>query len=296
MAEAAKETTEKTDTTSNESQSSDVKKEIPKDVFSDVIPEAEVLPLDGEVKQQAHGILQDNTTQTKTGDTATSTPGGDTKPPVTDNTAPTSDLNANPAGSTITAATPAKTPEEIRTEAEQMVAMLIRGYEKLHGFGRWAGKIDNSMLINQHLAGKIDLNLMLPLSNKGPVPVSGFFNNYNASIDENIVVTDKFKEEIKPPLVRIAIKREWALGDELFVLFLLSEDLATKISMLIGLKKAANSVLEACYSLMKQKNAPPPKQEQNQQQEQNIVTDLNTNNEDNWHKEADVNSETPAQD
>lgn len=237
------------DTTQNTNP--DVKKDIPSDIFSDIIPEGEVLPLDGEVKTKDYATLKDPTQ---------SSGGGSNKPPVTptDGTTATPDPNSTPTpdAATTAAAIGPKTPEEIRTEAEQMVAMMLRGYEKMHGLGRWAGKVDQNELMNQHLSGKIDLNLMLPLGKRGPVPVSQFFSDYNESIDENIVVTNKFKEEITPPLVRIAIKRGWTLGDELFVAMLLSEDLATKVSMLVGLKKSANLVLEACQSIMKKQNAP----------------------------------------
>ncbi len=120
--------TEKTTTTSESNSTSEVKKEIPKDIFSDVIPEAEILPLDGEVKQQAHGVLQD-TAQTSDKKPGTETSGGDNKPPTSDNTAATSDSSAKPPDSTMTATNQAKTPEEIKTGAEQAAMLAIHGYE-----------------------------------------------------------------------------------------------------------------------------------------------------------------------
>ena len=248
-------TTKPEDTTQNTNP--DVKKDIPADIFSDEIPQAEIIPLAGEMNTKDYAGIKDGP--------KTSSDGGSNKPPVTptDGTTATPDPNNGPTPdpSTTAAAIGTKTPEEIRTEAEQMVAMMLRGYEKMHGLGRWAGKVDQNELMNQHLSGKIDLNLLLPLGKKGPVPVQQFFTDYNESIDENIVVTNKFKEEITPPLVRIAIKRGWILGDELFVAMLLSEDLATKVSMLVGLKKSANLVLEACQGIMKKQNETTQKQE-----------------------------------
>ena len=40
------------------------------------------------------------------------------------------------------------------------------------------------------------------------------------------------------------------MSDELFLGVLVAEDLSTKVSMLVGLKRSANLVLDACKSMM----------------------------------------------
>jgi hypothetical protein len=131
---------------------------------------------------------------------------------------------------------------------------MLKGYDKLHMLGRWAGKVDEGELNQLHAKGKINLEQVLPIGKKS-ITVGAFFSEYNAGIDENIVVSEEFKTNIRPPLERICIKRGWLLGDEAYVLSLLGEDVATKVSMLVGLKKSANLVLGACQQMMIQQNA-----------------------------------------
>lgn len=238
-----------------------LKKEIPKDIFSDEIPSEPVLPLDGEVKTKDYAIINDGSGGGGNGTIPPSGPNtGDTPPP------PSGDGNiAQPTGDPLSQGVnqnPSQPSEDVKTEAEQMVKLILRGYEKLHGLGRWAGKVDDNQLMNLHVQKKINLDYRLPLGTKD-IPVRDFFASYNQEIDETIVVTDEFKESITPPLVRIAIKRGWRMGDELFALMLAAEDLGTKTSLLMGLKKSANLILEACMNIQKKQNEPPT-QEKNE--------------------------------
>lgn len=261
-----------------------VKKTIPDDLFSEVIPEQPVLPLDGEVKTKDYATIKDASTGGNGAGPTANTGGTNTPPPPpgTD-TPPIADGATQPPPM----APGGKSPEEIRTEAEQMVKLILRGYEKLHGVGRWVGKVDDNELMQLHLNKKIDLDFQLPIGNKN-VAVREFFDTYNREIDENIVVTDEFKEAVTPPLVRIAIKRGWSMGDEMYVMMLAAEDLGTKMSILMGLKKSANLILDACMNIQKAKNTPPQKKE-------TAKENPNINPEDHWreapHQTQDVNYE-----
>ena len=283
------ETVEKapTKTTDGKNGTTDGKKELPLDIFSDAMPEHEELPLDGQVKEQPYAAIPDAPT------TESTTP---PPPPPIPNADGSTTAPPPPPPPTGAPVVPAKTPEEIRTEAEQLVDMLLRGYEKLHGLGRWAGKVDETELVQSHFAGKINLNQELPIGKK-TITVKGFFEEYNAGIDENIQVDQEFKDKIKPPMIRIAIKRGWCLGDELYVGMLLGEDLATKTSMLIGLKKSANLVLKACHELMKKQNKenepPQEKEEKKKPPEQEPEVEFTETTNDEWREEPPVKEEEP---
>ncbi len=228
-----------------ESNAQEPGKTLPPDIFSDVIPDTETLPLDGEVKEKSYGSIPDGAQaqETTPGDGASTAPsnGGDSAAPTAD---------GQPAA---TAAEPAKTPEEIQSQAAQAVDLILKGYDKLHGLGRYMGKMDDSELTTLHAKGKINLNQELPLGKKS-IRVGQFFEEYNQGIDENIVVSTEFKDAIRPALTRVAIRRGWTLSDELYCVLLASEDMATKISMLVGLKKSANLVLNACIEMTKTAN------------------------------------------
>lgn len=215
----------KTENTSSESTNTD----LPKDIFSDVMPKEEVLPLDGEVtKKDYANINVDPTKQSTDNSSSTNTSTTDPGQPTT---------NTPPIQTPIT-------PEEQQSQAAQTVSLMLKGYEKLHALGRYMGKVDQQELMTLHAKGKIDLNADLPLGNK-TIQVKDFFNEYNQGIDENITVSDDFVKEVTPPLTRICIKHKLFLSDEMYVGMIVAEDLATKVSILIGLKKSANLVLEA---------------------------------------------------
>lgn len=256
---------EKPTTTSGETPPPPAPDTLPSDLFSDKMPGEEILPLDGAVKSKSYAELpSDAVTSSET-------------PPSKDGVTPP----VTPA-----VIEPPKTPEEINSQAEATVKLMLKGYDKLHSLGRWLGKVDQGDLTQQHAKGKIDLERQLPLGKK-TITVQDFFTEYNQGIDENIVVSQEFKDEITPPLKRIVIKKNWLLNDEMTVLVLLGEDLSTKVSMLIGLKKSANLVLNAVQEMTKatkEKNE-GKKQPTTTQEEHPTPTEENVD----WHEET-----TPA--
>ena len=207
---------------------------LPADLFSDKIPGQEVLPLDGEVKVKDYAALPDSTVATPAPNPDGSTPASTVPPAEATGAAPVAPL----------------TPAEQESQAKQTVTLMFKGYEKLHALGRWIGKVDTTELSSLHANGDINLNQELPLG-KRSTTVGGFFEDYNKGIDENIVVTQEFKDEITPALQRVVIKNKLFLSDELFIAMVVSEDLVTKMSMLAGLKKSANMVLSAVKKMEK---------------------------------------------
>lgn len=252
----------KTDTTVSP-ESEPKGKEIPIDIFSDKIPEKEVLPLDGQVKTKEYASL----------------PNQQAEPPA--GTIPPAQPGATGAPATATAP---PNPEEVKNQAEQTVDLMLKGYEKLHALGRYLGKIDQSELTSMHAKGTIDLHLELPIGNNN-IKVQQFFNEYNTELDKNISVSDDFKKNITPPLTRICIKHNWLLSDELYVGSIVAEDLTTKVSLLIGLKKSANMILAACMDIQKKKEErakeeKPPANPANQ--DNNTTTHIPNDPNDTW--------------
>lgn len=239
-------------------ESSDVsgeKKIIPDDNFSDEIPNKEFIPLEGEARTKDYGAI--NNTQnpnTTTPNNPVSGPGTATETTNLGHGGPTGDPT-NPLG-TPTAPLPG---EEVRTKAEQAVKIALNLYDKLHGVGRHLAKTSEAELNDLHMSGKINLKRELPLG-AGKVSIVDFVNQLNAEIDENVVVSKEFKEEITPPLTRIAIKYNWGLSDEWFVGALLLEDISTKAAVLYTMKSTCNLILESCIRMEKeQKEGKKPK-------------------------------------
>lgn len=249
---------------------------LPDDLFSDKMPGEEVLPLDGQVKEKPYAALP--------GDAAESTPSTGTEKSSSESSS-TPSPDAKPAEKPLT-------PEEIQSQASQTADLLLKGYDKLHALGRWIGKVDESDLAQMHAKGKINLEQVLPLGKKS-ITVHGFFQEYNQGIDQNIVVEQEFKDKIKPPLVRECVRRGWLLSDMNYILVMTAEDLSTKIGMLVGLKKSANLVLNACQEMMKaqreqgQTKKSPPQQQTEHQQENTETVEVD------WHEPSEEGTPQP---
>ena len=276
---------EATETVNNSSEVSGEKKAIPVDEFSDVIPDKDFIPLEGEPRSKDYGAITDSTQPKVDGNGNINNP----PPPPGANPNPVTDPNMNPMGG------PPVPSEETRTKAEQAVKMALNLYEKLHGVGRHLGKMSDADQNSMHMAGKINLHHNLPLG-KGATTVGGFIKQINDEIDEHIVVEQKFKDEITPPLTRIAIKNNWGLSDEWFVGALLLEDVTTKASVLFSMKHTLNLVLESCIRTEKAAaEAKNPKNKPEKKAEETVSN--NTSNEDpnvkdvSWEDMKDVPSQ-----
>lgn len=254
---------DETTNTTSDSANPGEKKHIPQDIFSDEIPQKPILPLEGELKTKDYAAIQDGGTQQQAGNTnyvksttAETTSGNIMGAPSPDNMY----MNNPPPGVNpgMGMGPQQQMPgEDPRTKAEQAVKLMLRGYEKIHGIGRSLAKINEQELMAMHESGKVNLNYELPLGRK-VVRAREFFADYNQTIDDTIVVEEKFKDEITPPLTRIAIKHNIGLSDEMFVAGLLAEDLGTKVSLIFGLKKSTNLVLDALIQIAKGQQASKP--------------------------------------
>ena len=249
-------------------------KRLPVDLFSDDMPTKEVNPFADKVKEKGYTNVSDTPPPSTNGsDPSPGTPpiepafreSKEKAPPAAEKeseTSRTSDKEfkstpapSQPLGDTSAipaTAEPAKTPEEIQSNASQSVKLFWRFYEMVHAFGRWVGKTDKNDLANMHLRGKIDLKFQFPLEND-TISAGEFFKDANTQIDAAIQVNPKFKEEYTPAMERICIKHGWLLNDEGYVITGLIDDLSTKAGLLLGVRKSCNDVLQALVAMQEDK-------------------------------------------
>ncbi len=137
------------------------------------------------------------------------------------------------------------TPAEKLFAAEQLADAMIMGYDKLHNLGRWYIKKSEEDLYEDHVEGKIDIQMSIPLDENpnGPTLNLGeFTKEFNTEVDNNFVLSQGFKDRVRPPLIRICEKNGWGMTDEQTLAFAVIEDLAGKTAMCIGMKKAYNKM------------------------------------------------------
>lgn len=127
--------------------------------------------------------------------------------------------------------------------AEMMVEMALDMYEKGCGFLGKLPEISESKL--DKLIAEGDINPAITLQTEdGALPIKQFAVGYNESIKSAFGVSEEFKENITPPLIRIFKKRGLAMTDEQLVGYYLLTDLGTKGVQAVMLRKTTNSILD----------------------------------------------------
>lgn len=128
--------------------------------------------------------------------------------------------------------------------AEMMAEMTLDLYSKGCGLLGKLPEISEAKLDRLIAEGEIDADIKLPTEN-GDIPIKEFAVDYNESIKEAFLVSDEFKEKVKPPLIRVFKKRGVGMTDEQLLAYYFATDLGTKGVQAFMLKKTANSILDS---------------------------------------------------
>lgn len=137
-----------------------------------------------------------------------------------------------------------KTPEEKKRGAEMMVDGMLDMYSGLGELGaRWV-EVSPMEIAKLAEEGKIDPESMLHLE-AGQVTVSQFIESYNRQAKDVMMVSQQFRDDVRPPLVRIFTNHGWGASDEQYVLFKFGKDILMKGSAIYSLKSTMKGVLTA---------------------------------------------------
>lgn len=150
--------------------------------------------------------------------------------------------------------------KEKKMGAEMMAEMTLDIYSKGCGFLRKFPEISDKKLDKLIAEGEIDPNIMLQ-TESGNLPVREFAHEYNDSIKDAFAVTDEFKDQVRPPLIRVFKKRGVGMTDEQLLMYYFGQDIAVKGFQAFALRKTANSILDSLKvntELLKRQNTPQP--------------------------------------
>ena len=128
--------------------------------------------------------------------------------------------------------------------AEMMAEMTLDIYEKGCFYLGKIPEISESKIDKLIAEGEIDPNITLQ-TEAGNMPIKDFAVEFNDSIKEAFVVSDEFKEKVKPPLIRVFKKRGIGMTDEQLLMYYFGTDIATKGAQAFMLKKTTNSILDS---------------------------------------------------
>lgn len=151
--------------------------------------------------------------------------------------------------------------------AEMMAEMTLDLYGKGCGLLGKLPEISESKLDRLMAEGEIDPDILLP-TESGDIPIKEFAQEYNSSISEAFLVSDDFKEKVRPPLIRVFKKKGIGMTDEQLLAYYFISDLGTKGVQAVMLKKTANSILDSLKENTQARRAqyaPQPQQQTPQQ-------------------------------
>ena len=157
--------------------------------------------------------------------------------------------------------------------AEMMADMTLDIYEKGCFYMGKIPEISEGKLDKLIAEGEIDASIQLQ-TEAGEMPIKEFAVEFNDSIKEAFLVSDEFKEKVKPPLLRVFKKRGIGMTDEQLLAYYFGTDLLAKGAQAFMLRKTANNILDSLREntmAMRENqmnNARPQPQPQPQQQYQ----------------------------
>lgn len=128
--------------------------------------------------------------------------------------------------------------------AEMMAEMTLDIYEKGCGFLGKLPEISESKLDELIAEGEIDPDIQLP-TESGNIGVKDFAVEYNSSIKDAFEVSEDFKNNVRPPLIRVFKKRGIGMTDEQLIGYYFITDLGTKFAQALMLRKTTKNILDS---------------------------------------------------
>ena len=148
--------------------------------------------------------------------------------------------------------------------AEMMAEMTLDIYEKGCFYLGKIPEISEAKIDKLIAEGEIDPSIQLQ-TEAGAMPIKEFAVEFNDSIKEAFLVSDEFKEKVKPPLIRVFKKRGIGMTDEQLLAYYFVTDLGAKGAQAFMLRKTTNSIIDSLREntmAMREANAPRPQPQQ----------------------------------
>lgn len=127
-----------------------------------------------------------------------------------------------------------------RIAAKNLADMAISAYETLHTLGQTAFVLTDIKIKKKFKKLNIDIAVLEYRFNNGyeEVSVRDFLNSYNAGVKNTLVVSEEFKNKVRPLLIEIFKARGWGLTPEQTLIGYVIQDGAEKIAALYSISNA----------------------------------------------------------
>lgn len=152
--------------------------------------------------------------------------------------------------------------KDLKLGAEAAADMVIAGYVWAHALGNKWLQISPKQLARMEENGEINLQAMIDYDANHRITAGEFIEQYNQQVSNVLVVSDEFKDEVKPLLTELFIKKNVKISLETRILIVFGKDLAAKMFIIAQQKQQVklilNAVKEATVNQMPKYSPPPP--------------------------------------
>ena len=149
-----------------------------------------------------------------------------------------------------------------RYATEQMVDVVLDGYEKITGLANNLVQIKEKKIQEMIAKGEIDPRTRIPIDTSGnSVSISEFVQDYNEQTSEAIQTSPDFKKKVRPAMVRVFEKRGIGMTDEQFLMYMFGTDIVQKGAVVVSLRNNVSGIMNMMKELSQQRmatQAPPP--------------------------------------
>ena len=150
-----------------------------------------------------------------------------------------------------------------RYATEQMVDVVLDGYEKITGLANNLVQIKEKKVQEMIAKGEIDPRTRIPIDTSGnSVSISEFVQDYNEQTAEAIQTSPDFKKKVRPAMVRVFEKRGIGMTDEQFLMYMFGTDIVQKGAVVVSLRNNVSGIMNMMKELSQQRMAtqatPPP--------------------------------------
>ena len=149
-----------------------------------------------------------------------------------------------------------------RYATEQMVEVVLDGYEKITGLANNLVQIKEKKVQEMIAKGEIDPRTRIPIDTSGnSVSISEFVQDYNEQTAEAIQTSPDFKKKVRPAMVRVFEKRGIGMTDEQFLMYMFGTDIVQKGAVVVSLRNNVSGIMNMMKELSQQRmatQAPPP--------------------------------------
>lgn len=135
-------------------------------------------------------------------------------------------------------------PNEKAKSSEELAKMLVDAYStNVPAIFAYFSKVSEGKLSEMAARGEIDLNVVLNMGNQS-ISVGDYFKELNHQADQAFAVSEDWKAEILPYVIRILQKKAWGVTDEQVVMYMVGSHLVQCGIMTYQMKQNNNKLME----------------------------------------------------